>query len=384
MAGHKFRLVLAAVLGLAFSCVTPAAQGNHWQELMQAAEKSTQQKNYKAAEKQYKEALREAEAFGKQDPRLATTLRDLAALYESQSKFDKAETLYQRALAISESLLSPNDPKLIESVSKLADIEWLFGRLDKAELLCQRAVEMTERVHGPDHLELAKMLDRLAIYEYIDGLYAAGYFDPRIGMELAFAPGIGPIGTIQSVSSFDELRGPLLSRTAIPSSALDSFSQLKSMQIKKLSQSAAHFERALAIREKALGKEDLQVANTLTILGFVCFPLRRLDETESHFKRALAIREKAIGPQSSAVAVTLSYLARSYAAQGKLTSAELYHRRAVGTQQMAVGLEDPRLIPILRPYAALLRRLKRESAAKEVEAKIEDIQKQQAAKTPPR
>lgn len=384
MASHKFRLVLAAVLCLAFSCVAQAAQETRWQELMQAAEKLTQQKNYKAAEKQYEAALREAAAFGKQDPRLATTLHDLAALYESQRKFDKAEPLYERALKISESLQSLNDPKLISLVGKLADIERVLGKVRKAEVLYQRAVNMTEKAYGADHLEVAKALDRLAMFEYLDGLYyTEAAMDIRMAMEMAYVPGSGPIGAGVNLRPFVGVPNPIALSMKMPPGALDSFPQLGNRQINILKLAETHFKRALEIREKALGTEDTQVANTLTILGFVCFPLRKLDDTESHFKRAIEIREKAIGQQTSAVAVTMSYLARFYAAAGKLTSADLYFRRAVGIQQMAGSLEDPQLIPILLPYAAFLRRMKRESAAKEVEARIEAIQNLQAAKSPP-
>ncbi len=44
---------------------------------MAAATKAYQQGNYPEAEKQFSAALKEAEGFGPQDPRLATSLNNL-------------------------------------------------------------------------------------------------------------------------------------------------------------------------------------------------------------------------------------------------------------------------------------------------------------------
>ena len=46
-------------------------------------------------------ALKEAEEFGPEIPRLATSLNNLAGLYRSQGKYAEAEPLYQHSLAIS-------------------------------------------------------------------------------------------------------------------------------------------------------------------------------------------------------------------------------------------------------------------------------------------
>jgi tetratricopeptide (TPR) repeat protein len=58
-------------------------------------------------------AIRRAERFGPHDPRLATSLGDLAALYSAQGDYQKAEPLYQGALAIGEKALGPNDPAMV-------------------------------------------------------------------------------------------------------------------------------------------------------------------------------------------------------------------------------------------------------------------------------
>ena len=51
--------------------------------------------NYPEAEKQWSAALKEAEGFGPQDPRLATTLNNLGEVYRAQAKYAKGEPALQ-------------------------------------------------------------------------------------------------------------------------------------------------------------------------------------------------------------------------------------------------------------------------------------------------
>ena len=61
-------------------------------------------------------------------------------------------------------------------------------------------------------------------------------------------------------------------------------------------------QRALAIREKALGPDHLDVATSLINLAELYRNQRRYADAEPLYKRALAIREKALGPDHPDVA----------------------------------------------------------------------------------
>ena len=64
-----------------------------WEQYMRAGKVAYQRGDYEEAVGQTKAALKEAEDFGEQDPRLATTLNNLAALYRTQGRNDEAERL---------------------------------------------------------------------------------------------------------------------------------------------------------------------------------------------------------------------------------------------------------------------------------------------------
>ncbi len=73
---------LAGLVCLALWPAQVSAQGGLWETYMAAGDKAYQQGNYPEAEKQLAAALKEAEGFGPQDPRLATSLNNLAELYD--------------------------------------------------------------------------------------------------------------------------------------------------------------------------------------------------------------------------------------------------------------------------------------------------------------
>ena len=83
MTKAKTGWLLLAILCLA-SC--SVFRGMRWDKYNAAGEKAYQQGHYDEAEKQFVVALKEAEKFGGQDPRLAMSLNNLAEIYRTQGK----------------------------------------------------------------------------------------------------------------------------------------------------------------------------------------------------------------------------------------------------------------------------------------------------------
>ncbi len=70
----KTRWWLVGLVCLALAAVAYVSlQGGRWETYMAAGDKAYQQGNYPEAEKQLEAAVKEAEGFGPQDPRLATS-----------------------------------------------------------------------------------------------------------------------------------------------------------------------------------------------------------------------------------------------------------------------------------------------------------------------
>jgi tetratricopeptide (TPR) repeat protein/tRNA A-37 threonylcarbamoyl transferase component Bud32 len=103
------------------------------------------------------------------------------------------------------------------------------------------------------------------------------------------------------------------------------------------------FRRSLAIKEKALGPDHLDVAFSLNGVGKVLWSQGKLDEALVHARRVLAIREQALGPGHPSVANALGHVGAVLDAQGKLDEALAHARRALEIGEQALGPDHPYL-----------------------------------------
>jgi tetratricopeptide (TPR) repeat protein len=198
------------------------------------------QGQYAMAESLYRRALGIFERT--QHPNMAMSLNDLAMLYDSQGQYAKSEPLYKQALAILGNTLGPEHPYLATSLNNLAMLYDSQGQYAKAEPLYQRALAIKEKGLGPEHPDAATTLDGLAVLYQNQGQYAKAE--------------------------------PL-------------------------------YQRALAIKEKALGPEHPDVATSLNNLAMLYDNQGQHAKAEPLYERALAIWEKALGPEHPNVATCL-------------------------------------------------------------------------------
>ncbi|WP_240359576.1 CHAT domain-containing tetratricopeptide repeat protein [Pyxidicoccus trucidator] len=96
-------------------------------------------------------------------------------------------------------------------------------------------------------------------------------------------------------------------------------------------------QRALAIREAALGQNHLDVADSLTSLAWLYSSQELHARAEPLFERALAIREALLGQNHPDVAAALDHLASLYAFQGLHARAEPLFERALAIREALPG-----------------------------------------------
>lgn len=70
---------------------------------------------------------------------------------KKQGKYEQAEPLHERALAINESMLGAEHPVTVQSLNNLANLYAEQGKYEQAEPLYQRALAIRERVLGAEH-----------------------------------------------------------------------------------------------------------------------------------------------------------------------------------------------------------------------------------------
>ncbi|MBK9052966.1 MAG: tetratricopeptide repeat protein [Chloroflexi bacterium] len=115
-----------------------------------------------------------------------------------------------------------------------------------------------------------------------------------------------------------------------------------------------YYERALAIREKALGPDHPDTAGSLNNLGFLLQAMGDLAAARPYLERALAITEKALGPDHPDTARSLNNLGALLDSMGDLTAARPYLERAVAITEEALGPDHPSTATSLNNLGTLL------------------------------
>ena len=120
--------------------------------------------DYAKSETLYKRALQITEKYmGPEHSQTATTLNNLAGLYHSLGDYAKAESVFKKALQITEKTLGPEHPDTATSLNNLAELYNSLGDYAKAESLFKRALQIFEKVLGPEHPDTATSLNNLGM-----------------------------------------------------------------------------------------------------------------------------------------------------------------------------------------------------------------------------
>ncbi|MBX9770466.1 MAG: tetratricopeptide repeat protein [Candidatus Obscuribacterales bacterium] len=133
-----------------------------WQEYMDAGNEAFEKRRLAEVERLYCEAIKEAVKFADDDPRLAYTYNNYAALCHSQGKYAFAENYYQKAMAINEKNCGADSLEVAQNLHNLAIVYSAKLRYDEAERLYQRSLAIKEKRLGVEHKDLVSNLKNYA------------------------------------------------------------------------------------------------------------------------------------------------------------------------------------------------------------------------------
>jgi tetratricopeptide (TPR) repeat protein len=261
-------------------------------------------------------AIRE-KVLGQEHPLVATSLNNLANLYQDMGNYQKVEPLFQRSLAIREKVLGQEHPDVASSLNNLAVLYKEMGNYQKAEPLYQRSLAIREKVLGKEHPSVATGLNNLAVLYQAQGNYSQA--EPLYQRSLAIREKV--LG----------LEHPLVA------TSLNNLAELY-REMGNYQKAEPLYQRSLAIREKALGLEHPLVATSLNNLANRYQEMGNYQKTEPLYQRSLAIREKALGLEHPAVATSLDNLATLYQAQGDIARALEFQNRGSNIQESNLAL----------------------------------------------
>ncbi|MDQ2920083.1 MAG: tetratricopeptide repeat protein, partial [Acidobacteriota bacterium] len=304
----------------------------------------------------------------------ALSLATLAQLYDQKADYDRAEPIYQRALAIAEKPNSGLEPFfvaiLLNGLGRVYDLKGDFAR---AEPLFKRALAIQEKTLGPEDSQIATTLTNLGVMYQNKGDYEPA--EQLLQRALAIREKTGAeeiyiIQSLKSLASLYEVKGDYDKAGLLLERAVKGLEKLvgadNSILAPALSDLALHyktqgdfvkaeqlFQRAIAILEKAGGSENSALAAPLDNLGNLYQSKGDYERAEALYKRVLAIMESSLRPDDPEIATTLSNLALLYGEQRKYEQAEPLLQRAIAIKEKALGPTHPEVATLLSNLSVL-------------------------------
>ncbi len=122
----------------------------------------------------------------------------------------------------------------------------------------------------------------------------------------------------------------------------------------EITQARPLYEQAIALRERALGPDHPDVANTLYNFGNFLGSTGSYAEARLLLERALTVRERALGPDHPSVLMIGSGIASTYRATGDLVKARALQERALADTERVMGPDHPDVAGCLNDLAGTL------------------------------
>lgn len=236
--------------------------------------------------------------FGENSLPVASSTAGLGYALLKLGRFDDAEPLLERAVAMHRELGADSDE--IVPFDQLASLYVDRGRFEEAEALYRQALERTRRIHGANHPDTATRENNLATLYYRTGQLedAARHYEQALEIQRRLLDPLHP-----NVLTVMNNLGALYNRIGDWNRAVELL------------------EPALSGRREVLGEDHLEVAVTGFHLANALARLERAQEAESNYLQAIETMRQAAGPRDRRVGVLLNGLAEFQLEQGDATAA---------------------------------------------------------------
>ncbi len=263
---------------------------------------------------------------------VATSLNNLALLYNSQGRLEDAEPLYLQALDMRKRLFPGDHPNVAASLNNLVSLYNSQGRLEEAEPLLLQALDMTKRLFPGDHPDVAISLNNLVSLYNSQGRLgeAEPLYLQALDMRKRLFPGNHPdvANSLNNLASLYHTQG-------------------------RLGEAEPLFLQALDMRKRLFPGNQPDVANSLHELALLYHTQGRLGEAEPLFLQALDMTKRLFPGDHSYVAICLNSLGHLYHTQGRLGEAEPLFLQALDMRKRLFPGNQPDVANSLNSLASL-------------------------------
>jgi serine/threonine-protein kinase len=300
---------------------------------------------------------KEAGALGGEPEIQAELYQTLGDLYDNLGRFDKADSLLNRALKERRSLPGAHDAQIAETLVALSLMRAHQARFEEAEKLAREAVDITARRLSPSHPITGRAGFALGTVLVDRGAYtqAIPVLEHAIQVQSASqAPKIELSDTLTELANAQFFLGRYQESYALNTRVLGVDRQLYGPRHPNVAEDllnlgamqlqwghyaeAERFDRdALDMIQSWFGKDHPETASALTAVGRVLVASNRPGEAVNMLREALAIQEKVYGQTHDRVASALIELGKAALKEGNLDEAEADFRRTAGIYRAIYG-----------------------------------------------
>jgi CHAT domain-containing protein/tetratricopeptide (TPR) repeat protein len=301
---------------------------------------------YSDAERLMRRAVRiQEKALGTEDPSVAETLGEYAALYVTLRKYQEAEEFYKRAIRIHESALRiqvPEDNLMRNPRAGLAWVYQLQGRYGEAEALFEHSLQIMQADTGPEKprsYATASIMKNLAnVYE------AQGKFSKAEPL-------------VKQAKDLDDKAFGLLWKWTKDSVASGDLADLASIYVaeNRLPEAETLYKQALALAAKKYSQNSGGRAGANWNLARVYVMEEKYGQAESLLQQELR-REDQVGLTGQADGTTRN-LAWAYTADHKFSEAQALFTRALKYEEANTDPDSPTLADTLTDLGTTMFRM---------------------------
>lgn len=288
--------------------------------------------------------------LGDADPRVATSLNNLALVWEGQKDWVKAEAFYRQAWAIDERNPPLERPATAVHLRNLARVCVKRRDDSNAAVVLRQLTTMDKKIDSQrawiagDCDSLAGVLERLTRAhqkreEWEDAVKARAEIlelrEKQLGSDhWQTIDARLNLARLEKVWKLDaSQRAELARATALCKQANTLAAERKDAE------AIAARQEALKILVKLLGEESRDAANQNNAIGVVYDVAGDWAKARPFYERALAIRQKVLGAEHPDTAVSLNHLAVTLVSQGEYAKALPLYQQALAIRQKTLGPE---------------------------------------------
>ncbi|MDX1419290.1 MAG: serine/threonine-protein kinase [Rubricoccaceae bacterium] len=305
----------------------------------------------------------------------AHMLRVLGSAWVSLGRYDRAEPLLDRALALSRAHAGVRSPALAEALDARALLAHLTGDYERAVALNREALTIVRRHYGAESEQTAEALASLAATHSEQSDYATA--DALYREALAIHRRAGTSGheaalvVLQNYANLRYREGAYDAADSLYAEALAGLRALHGPQHPEIArllynlvtlrsaqgddEAALQLAReTLAMRRHLLGDNHPDVFASMTNEAAILSTMGRAEEAEARYRETIRLQRERLGAHPEA-ALTLNNLATVLSRQGRFAEAEPLYREALAIRQEVFGERHPRVASTLSSLGSILR-----------------------------